>query len=164
MTAKQYLRQGYRLRELIQTHKDELAQLHRMVGSVQSPGFNKPGGGTPKWNGETAEQSLVIKTVDLENQIKQEIGSMIDLLHGVHDTIETVTNRDERLVLRCRYILFLSWSETAGRMNYSYQQVRRIHGTALQHITVPEQYRDAEPDLTPKVEQKCSTLSKSEQT
>lgn len=144
MTAKQYLRQGYRLNELIKTHQDELAQLHRMVGSVQSPGFDKLGGGAPKWNGSTAEQNLVIKTVDLEAQIKREVAQMVDLLQEIHDVIEAVPDRNERLVLRCRYILFLNWTETAGRMNYSYQQVRRIHGTALLHVTVPEQYRDKE--------------------
>lgn len=144
MTAKQYLRQGYRLNELIKTHQDELAQLHRMVGSVQSPGFDKLGGGAPKWNGSTAEQSLVIKTVDLEAQIKREVAQMVDLLQEIHDVIEAVPDRNERLVLRCRYILFLNWTETAERMSYSYQQVRRIHGTALLHVTVPEQYRDKE--------------------
>lgn len=144
MTAKQYLRQGYRLNELIKTHQDELAQLHRMVGSIQNPGFDKPGGGAQKWNGTTAEQGLVIKTVDLEAQIKREVARMVDLLQEIHDVIENVPDGNERLVLRCRYILFLNWTDTAARMNYSYQQVRRIHGTALQHVNVPEQYRDKE--------------------
>lgn len=64
MTAKQYLRQGYRLNELIKTHQDELEQLHRMVGSIQSPGFDKPGG-AHQWNGTTAEQGLVIRPLTL---------------------------------------------------------------------------------------------------
>lgn len=150
MTAKQYLRQGYRLNELIKTHQDELARLHQMVGSVHSPGFDKPGGGAPKWNGNTAEQSLVIKTIDLERQIKEEIERMVGLLQEIHSSIEAVPDKNERLVLRCRYILFLGWAETAERMNYSYQQVRRIHGTALQHITVPEKYRNVEPQTAGK--------------
>ena len=144
MTAKQYLKQGYRLKELIQTHEDELAQLRQMVGSIGSPGI-KIGSAPNNWNGETAEQKLVIKTVDLEAQIRREIAQMVGLLHEIHDSIEQVEDGNERLVLRCRYILFLNWSETADRMNYSYQQVRRIHGTALQHITVPEKYGSQEP-------------------
>lgn len=71
---------------------------------------------------------------------------MVDLLQEIHDVIEAVPDRNECLLLRCRYILFLNWTDTATRMNYSYQQVRRIHGTALQHVTVPEKYRDKDKE------------------
>ena len=141
MTAKQYLRQGYRLKELIQTHRDELTQLRSMLGSVSGPSYDKIGGGTTKWNGDTAEYNLVIKCVDLESQIEQEIVQMIALMQSIHTAIEAVRNPDERLVLRCRYILSLSWDDTAARMNYSPTQVRRLHGSALRSVIVPEEYR-----------------------
>ena len=141
MTAKQYLRQGYRLKELIQTHRDELTQLRSMLGSVSGPSYDKIGGGTTKWNGDTAEYNLVIKCVDLESQIEQEIVQMIALMQSIHTAIEAVRNPDERLVLRCRYILSLSWDDTAARMNYSPTQVRRLHGSALRSVIVPEKYR-----------------------
>lgn len=142
MTAKQYLKQGYRLKELIQTHRDELAQLRSMLGSVQGVSYDKVGGGATKWNGDTAEYNLVIKCVDLEAQIQQEINSMVALMQEIHNTIERVRNNDERLVLRCKYILFLSWEETAQRMNYSDTQVRRLHGSALLSVVVPDKYAD----------------------
>ena len=87
MTAKQYLKQGYRLKELIQTHRDELAQLRGMLGSVQGPSYDKIGGGATKWNGDTAEYNLVIKCVDLEAQIAQEIDDMVALMTAIHSTI-----------------------------------------------------------------------------
>ena len=141
MTAKQYLRQGYRLKELIQTHRDELTQLRSMLGSVSGPSYDKIGGGTAKWNGDTAEYNLVIKCVDLESQIEQEIVQMIALMQSIHTAIEAVRNPDERLVLRCRYILSLNWDDTAARINYSPTQVRRLHGSALRSVIVPEEYR-----------------------
>lgn len=100
----------------------------------------------PKWNGDTAEQNLVIKCVDLENLIKSEINDMVDLMHEIHTTIEAVQDRDQRLVLRCRYILFLNWEDTAARMSYSYPQARRIHGAALQSVIVPEKYTTQEDE------------------
>lgn len=142
MTAKQYLKQGYRLKELIQTHRDELAQLRSMLGSVQGVSYDKVGRGATRWNGDTAEYNLVIKCVDLEAQIQQEINSMVALMQEIHNTIEGVHNNDERLVLRCKYILFLSWEETAQRMNYSDTQVRRLHGSALLSVVVPDKYAD----------------------
>lgn len=140
MTAKQYLRQGYRLKELIQTHRDELEQLRGMLGLVKGTTYDKIGGGTTKWNGDTAEYNLVIRCVDMESQIAQEIDSMVALMQEIHTSIEAVSNTDERLVLRCKYILFLGWDDTAKRMNYSPTQVKRLHGAALQSVVVPEKY------------------------
>lgn len=146
MTAKQYLQRGYRLNELIKSHREELANLHAMVGSVGATTYDKVGGRATKWNGDTAEQNLVIKCVDLENLIKSEINDMVDLMHEIHTTIEAVQDRDQRLVLRCRYILFLNWGDTAARMSYSYPQARRIHGAALQSVIVPEKYTTQEDE------------------
>lgn len=146
MTAKQYLQRGYRLNELIKSHREELANLHAMVGSVGATTYDKVGGRATKWNGDTAEQNLVIKCVDLENLIKSEINDMVDLMHEIHTTIEAVQDRDQRLVLRCRYILFLNWEDTAARMSYSYPQARRIHGAALQSVIVPEKYAAQEDE------------------
>ena len=146
MTAKQYLQRGYRLNELIKSHREELANLHAMVGSVGATTYDKVGGRATKWNGDTAEQNLVIKCVDLENLIKSEINDMVDLVHEIHTTIEAVQDRDQGLVLRCRYILFLNWEDTAARMSYSYPQARRIHGAALQSVIVPEKYATQEDE------------------
>lgn len=146
MTAKQYLQRGYRLNELIKSHREELANLHAMVGSVGATTYDKVGGRATKWNGDTAEQNLVIKCVDLENLIKSEINDMVDLMHEIHTTIEAVQDRDQRLVLRCRYILFLNWEDTAARMSYSYPQAKRIHGAALQSVIVPEKYTTQEDE------------------
>lgn len=140
MTAKQYLNQGRRLRELIQTHQDELTQLRGMLGSVSGVSYDKTGGAA-KWNGDTSEYNLVIKCVDLENQIEQEMMRMVTLMQSIHATIEAVHDPDERLVLRCRYILSLGWDDIAARMHYSPSQVRRLHGSALQSVVVPEEYK-----------------------
>ncbi len=97
MTAKQYLRQGCRLKELIKTNRDELAQLRSMLGSISGPSYDKIGGGSQKWNGDTAETNLVIRCVDLEKQIEREMVQMITLMQSIHTTIEDVRNPDERL-------------------------------------------------------------------
>ena len=138
MTAKQYLSQGYRLNELMKSHQEELAQLRSMIGSVSAVSYNKAGGGAARWNGDTAEQNLLMNCLELEARIQEDIGNMVDLMREIHDTIETVRDQDQRLVLRFRYILFLNWEDTAVRMNYSCPQVRRLHRAALQSVTIPE--------------------------
>lgn len=140
MTAKQYLRQGYRLKELIQTHRDELAELRSLLGYAPGIGYDKIGSSPAKWNGETAETNLVIKCIDMEDQIQREIDQMFSVMKSIHATIEEVKDPDERLVLRCKYILFLSWGEISAVMNFSSAQARRVHDEALRRVKVPEEY------------------------
>ena len=139
MTTKQYLRQNYRLNETIQSHKDELARLREMASSIPGGSFDNSGGGGSRWCGDTPQINALTRAIDLERQIQQEIVDMERLQKNIHDCIGAVRDPDERFVLRCRYILFLTWEDTAERMHYSTTQVKRIHGTALQSIVIPEQ-------------------------
>lgn len=136
MTAKQYLRQAYHLNELINSHIKELEQLRLISTSVPSTDFSKErvqGGQLP---GDKIA-NIVGKIVDLEKQISAEIDDFIDLKKEIHDAIDAVKNPKERLVLRYRYIEFLTWEQTAERMNYSIMQVHRIHSNALKNFVVP---------------------------
>ena len=45
---------------------------------------------------------------------------------------------DERLVLRYRYIQGLTWEQIGLEMNADERTIRRWHGNALLHITIPE--------------------------
>ncbi|HQD36753.1 MAG TPA: DUF1492 domain-containing protein [Thermodesulfovibrio thiophilus] len=137
MTAKQYLRQAYRLNELINSHIKELEQLRLLSTSVPSTDFSKErvqGGNLP---GDRIS-NIIAKIVDLEKQINDEIDRFIDLKKEIHDAIDAVQNPDQQLVLRCRYIEFLTWEKTAEIMNYSIKQIHRIHSAALQNVVIPK--------------------------
>ena len=137
MTAKQYLRQAYRLNELINSHMKEVEQLRLMSESIPSTDFSKErvqGGNLP---GDKIP-SIIAKIVDLEVQINKEIDFFVDLKKEIHDAIDAVQNPDQQLVLRCRYIEFLTWEKTAKCLNYSIKQIHRIHSAALQAIVIPK--------------------------
>jgi len=137
MTAKQYLRQAYRLNEMIKSHIKELEQLRLISTSLPGTDFsqervqggNLPGDRIPK---------IIAKIVDLEKQINQEINCFLDLKQEIHDVIEVVKSPDQKLVLRYRYVEFLTWEKTAECLNYSIKQIHRIHSAALQNIVVPK--------------------------
>lgn len=82
--------------------------------------------------------NIIAKIVDLEKQINDEIDHFVDLKKEIHDVIEAVKSPDQRLVLRCRYIEFLTWEKTAEIMNYSIKQIHRIHSAALQNVVIPK--------------------------
>lgn len=135
MNAKQYLKQAYRLNELIDSDLKELENLRSLSTSITSD--------TTKERVQSSTVSdkignIVVKIVDLENQINDEIDKFVDLKKEIRDAINTVTNPNERLVLRLRYIAFLTWEQVAEKMTYSLKQVHRIHSEALKNIVIPK--------------------------
>ena len=137
MTPKQYLRQAYRLNELINSHIREVEQLRLLSTSVPSTDFSKERVQGGKLPGDRIS-NIIAKIVDLEKQISAEIDNFIDLKKEIHDAIDAVKSPDQRLVLRCRYIEFLTWEKTAEIMNYSIKQIHRIHSAALQNVVIPK--------------------------
>lgn len=137
MTAKQYLRQAYRLNELINSHIREVEQLRLISTSLPGTDFSQErvqGGMLP---GDRMP-NIIAKIVDLESQINREIDSFIDLKKEIHDAIDKVANCNEKLVLRYRYIEFLTWEQIAEQMNYSITQIHRIHANSLQNFIIPK--------------------------
>lgn len=79
----------------------------------------------------------VMKKIDLENQIKQEIANLIDLKKQIHDAIDALTDPKQRLVLRYRYIEFFPWGRIIDEMKdsfYSERQIYRFHSEGLKNI------------------------------
>ena len=137
MTAKQYLRQAYRLNELINSDLKELAQLKGWSTSISSSNLS----GMPPSSTRNTEPSFVKcinKIVDLEKIINDEIDRFVELKKEIREVVNNVPDPDERLVLRCRYIEFLTWEQVAERMNYSIKQIHRIHSKALKNVVVPK--------------------------
>lgn len=77
-----------------------------------------------KYDALVAYENLIDQKVDELYAVKQEILSAI---WGVSDAVL-------REVLQRKYIEFQSLEQIAVGMNYSYRQVRRLHGKALAQI------------------------------
>jgi len=138
MTPKQYLRQAYRLNELINSDLEELAQLKALSTSISSPNLS----GMPPSGTKSTEPSFVKcinKIVDLEKIINDEIDRFVELKKEIREVINNVPDPDERLVLRLRYIEFLKWEAVASSMGLSLKQVHRIHASALMNVKIPYQ-------------------------
>lgn len=136
MTAKQYLRQAYRLNELINTDLAELEQLKALSKSVSSPNLSgMPSSGTK--NTEPAFVRAIEKIIDLEKVIDAEIDRFVDLKREIRNVINQVPDNNQKLVLKLRYIQFLKWESVAIEMDLSLKQVHRIHNEALKNVKLP---------------------------
>lgn len=136
MTAKQYLRQAYRLNELINSDLAELEQLKVLSRSVSSPNLSgMPSSGTRKQ--EAPFVNAVMKIIELEKVIDAEIDRFVDLKKEIRDVINKVPDNSQKLVLKLRYIQFLKWESVAAEMDLSLKQVHRIHNEALKNVKLP---------------------------
>lgn len=132
MTAKQYLRQAYRLNELINSDLAELEQLRVLSRSVSSPNLSGMPSGTRKQEAPFAK--AVEKIIDLEKIIDAEIDRFVDLKKEIRAVIFQVSDNSQKLCLKLRYIQFEKWEVVASEMDLSLKQVHRIHNDALQAV------------------------------
>ncbi len=134
MNAKQFLRQAYKLNELIESDKEELENLRSLSESIS--------GDMTQERVQTSASSdkivnIIAKIVDLENEIHDEIEQLIALKKQIRDVINKLENINEKLVLKYRYLMFFQWEEICDKMHYSPRQIHRFHDSALENIEVP---------------------------
>ena len=137
MQAKQYLKQAYRLNELINSDLEEVAELRIFSESISSPNLS----GMPSSGTRSAEPTFakaVDKIIDLENHINEEIVRLVDLKKEIRSVINNVIDGDEKLLLKYRYINFCAWDVICEKMNVSMRTAHRIHASALENVRVPE--------------------------
>ena len=136
MTSKEFLRQAYRLDQRIQSDIEELARLRAMSVGISAP-----------VSGEKVQASLpsdapfarcVEKILLLEEKINAEIDVLVGLKEQIREVIAAVSNTDEQMVLRCRYVHNMTWEEIGSEMKANARTVRRWHGAALLHVTMPK--------------------------
>lgn len=73
-----------------------------------------------------------------EEKINAEIDMLVDLKNEIRNVIDTVSNTDERMVLRYRYIHNYTWEQIGDELGADSRTVRRWHGKALTHVELPE--------------------------
>lgn len=136
MTAKEYLRQAYRLDHRINSDIAEMERLQEMAGSVGSPGFKEHY--NPNRPSEAPFVRCLEKVWDLEQKINSEIDRLIDLKAQMREVIATASNADEQMVLRYRYIHNMTWEQIGDELHADRTTVYRWHNSALNHVTLPE--------------------------
>ena len=88
----------------------------------------------PKGAGSDKIQGAVEKIWEIEKRLDQEIDKQVDLRRRIESAVEGLGDGRLRDVMRYRYIDGMKWEEVAVVMHYSYMQICRFHGRALQEI------------------------------
>lgn len=137
MNVKQYLKQAYRLNELIQSNQQELEELQEL--SVNLPGIDYSKDKVQvSASGDASYTNIIAKTLELEKAIKSDIEKLLSLKLEIRTVIGEVEFNEEKLLLKCRYLNFMSWDDICKEMNVSMRTAHRIHASALQKVKVPK--------------------------
>lgn len=136
MTPKEYLKQAYRLDHRINSDIAELDRLREMSTSISSPSLGEKV--QTNRNTDAPFVKCLERIYSLEEKINEEIDLLVNLKEEIRSVIDMVSNTDERMVLRYRYIHNYTWEQIGDVLGADSRTVRRWHGQALGHVTLPE--------------------------
>ena len=129
---KEYLKRYRKIdREVNQLlmEKDEIFSL----GTKITPTYSD----MPKGTGENNKtQSTIEKLEEQEEKINKKIDLLYEVKEDIEKALHTVEDDTLRVLLRYRYINGLTWEEIAVTMNYDYRWILRLHGKALNELTI----------------------------
>ena len=140
LKTKDYLKQAFRLHDLIRSNEKELKELQELSVSIPGTDYSKERVQT-SGSHDARYTSIVIKICELEKMIQAEIDELLSLKIEIRDVINNVNNDEERLVLKYRYISFYTWESIADELNLSLRTVHRIHSDALRSVKVPKKLK-----------------------
>lgn len=136
MTAKEYLQQAYKLDRLIDSHLEEVRSLRDLATGLSSPALGE------KVQTSVSGDASFVKTVEsiirMENRINEEIDQLVALKEQIHNTLMTVRDPRERMILRGRYIDGKTERHLATVLDLDERTIRRLQKHALENLVLPE--------------------------
>lgn len=129
MTAKEYLNQAYYVDKEITAKIEEIEKLNALATKATTTFSDMPG--SPNRDIHKNEK-LLVKIIDLENEITDRIDYLIDLKRDIYSVINQVKNPDYKLLLEMRYLCFKKWEEIAIDMHLDLSWIYKIHKRALE--------------------------------
>lgn len=128
--AKHFLNQVYRIEERIDGLMKQMERYQDMATHITS----KWGDGIHSGDVHSQVEQAVVKIVELEQEINDEIDQMIQVKHQVKKVVSQVDDPQQKMLLELRYFQYLRFPDIASRMNYSERQLLRLHGEALESV------------------------------
>ena len=136
MTAKEYFRHAYRLNQRINSDIAEVDQLRMMATNITSSALDEKV--KRSRNGDAPFVSAIERIDKLERKIDAEVDLFVNLKEEMRTVIGSVDNPNEQMVLRYRYIHNYTWDKIGIELNADSRTIRRWHGKALSHVTLPK--------------------------
>lgn len=133
MKAKEYLQQLQRLDTMINQKIKELGDLRLMSQSVGGIDYSKERVQSNP-SGDAPFVKPVLCMIELEQEINAEIDRFVDEKHEIINQIQALQNPKHIDILYKHYVEFKRLEIVAVEMNFTYQYIVELHGTALKEF------------------------------
>ena len=133
MTAKEYLNRIRFISAGLRVKEQELQQLESDLYAMRSVDTSREriDGGIP-----VSMADKVARIRDMQIVINKEWDQLLDLRKEARDQIMQLEDGRFRAVLTERYLNNKRWEQIAVDMNYTYRNIIKIHGKALQQFEI----------------------------
>ena len=131
MDTKQYLQQISRLDRMINNKLSEISQLRELAMSVSAVKNEERVQTTPNFDKIGA---AYCKIEEMEEKLDKLIDEFVDKKNLIISQIDKIDNEAYYEILFARYIEKKTFEKIADEMTYSWRQVIRLHGRALQEF------------------------------
>lgn len=128
MTVKEYLEQVYCIDQRINSKLEQVASFHELAKKATMLLTGMPKG---KNQSTSPMENIICKMIDLENEINDDIDSLVDLKREIIDCIKMVDKPEYKTILELRYLSFKGWAEIATIMGYETRYLLKLHRLAL---------------------------------
>ena len=128
---KQYLRRYQEAKKRAKRIQEEIDELRSSKTSPVGLGDGLPhGSGTSDLSGYAARWDELVRELEAEKEMQ------MVTYREIRQQISMVPDPTEQEILSRRYLLEQRWEKIAVEMGYSYRNITRLHGYALQHFEI----------------------------
>lgn len=113
---------------------DALDRLRSMQGKVTRPYAPKVTGGSHFYN---REEDLIIKIVDLRDEVLEDMGEAANLLRENLGIIKTMDDHRLQLLMELRYVSGQTWIQIASDFELCQKTIFDLHSKALRQVVIP---------------------------
>lgn len=131
MKTKDYLSQVSRLNKMINNKLSEIHQLRELSVSISAIGNDEKVQTSPNFD---KIGTVIAKIDELENNLDKMIDEYLVKRERIIAQIDTMEEESVYQILFSRYIEKKTFEKIATEMEYSWRQIVRLHGKALQQF------------------------------
>lgn len=131
MKTKDYLSQVSRLNKMINNKLSEISQLRELSVSISAIGNDEKVQTSPNFD---KIGTTVAKIDEMENNLDKMIDEYLVKREMIIAQIDTMEEESVYQILFSRYIEKKTFEKIATEMKYSWRQIVRLHGKALQQF------------------------------
>ena len=129
MQGNEFLNRPFILNNKINDKKIKLGFYRELSCSPSSPRFEEHFSSNP--NTKAPFVRYLEKIDDLEREIVEDYKKLDEIKTEVDNAIDVVEDPMEQMILRYRYLEFLSMPDISVRMHYSLRWTKKLHRRAL---------------------------------